>query len=199
MPVQNRISPAEFDESQEASEGAISKITQGTLTVCSVKTRRHSFRADAVRQADTSRGKTHRKEGAYMLSPFHQHPYADTGCAPRRRRVLIVDDQPDTLRSCANLLQVAGFEVATAADGVEALRVALQFQPATVLLDIELPGIDGFEVARRLRADATFKGLTIIAVSGCGSDEAREQAQAIGFDHYFSKPLHLSDLLCVLA
>ncbi len=96
------------------------------------------------------------------------------------------------------MLLLCGFEVRIAADGFEALRVASEFQPAIVLLDIGLPGLDGFEVARRVRADLTLKAMTIIAVTGYGDEEARQQAKAIGFNHYLVKPVLLAELLVLL-
>jgi two-component system, chemotaxis family, CheB/CheR fusion protein len=113
-------------------------------------------------------------------------------------RVLIVDDYLDTARVCARMLQLAGFEVATAPDGFAALKVASEFQPSIMLLDIELPDIDGFEVARRLRADANFKALTLIAFTAFGSDEYRSRAKVVGFDHYIVKPVPFAELLSVL-
>jgi DNA-binding response OmpR family regulator len=72
------------------------------------------------------------------------------------------------------------------------------FQPTVVLLDIGLPGIDGFEVARHIRADATLEAITIIAVTSDGSEEARKQADVTGFDQYLVKPLLFADLVALL-
>ena len=74
------------------------------------------------------------------------------------------------LASVRKLLQLAGFEVATAPDGLDAIRVACEFQPSIMLLDIGLPDIDGFEVARRLRADSKFNAMTLIAVTAYSSE-----------------------------
>jgi CheY-like chemotaxis protein len=112
--------------------------------------------------------------------------------------VLVVDDHPDIVLTLARMLQSSGFEVRTSRDGFEALKVASEFQPTTVLLDIGLPDIDGFEVARRLRADATCKAMTIIAVTGYGDDDSRQRAKASGFDHFFVKPVLFMDLLLLL-
>jgi DNA-binding response OmpR family regulator len=112
--------------------------------------------------------------------------------------VLVVDDDPNIVRGFAVVLRSAGFEVRTAADGFEALRAASAFQPAVVLLDIGLPGIDGFEVARHLRSDAALKAITIIAVTSDGSEEARRQADLIGFDRFVVKPVLFADLVALL-
>ncbi len=96
------------------------------------------------------------------------------------------------------MLQVAGFEVATASDGFEALKIALEFEPSVMLLDIGLPDIDGFEVARRLRADSKLKAMTLIAFTAFASDEDRSRAKAAGFDHFLAKPIPFAELLSAL-
>jgi DNA-binding response OmpR family regulator len=116
----------------------------------------------------------------------------------RGTRVLIVDDCCDTAHACAKLLRLAGFEVATAFDGFEALRLASEFHPRITLLDIGLPDIDGFEVARRLRADARFKTMTLIAFTAFGSEEMRSRANEGDFDRFLFKPMPSADLLAVL-
>jgi DNA-binding response OmpR family regulator len=113
-------------------------------------------------------------------------------------RVLIVEDYLDTARVCAKMLQLSGFEVATASDGFEALRIAFEFEPSIMLLDIGLPDIDGFEVARRLRADSKLKAMTLIAFTAFASDESRSRAKAAGFDHYLAKPIPFAELLSAL-
>jgi DNA-binding response OmpR family regulator len=131
-----------------------------------------------------------------VLTDRHRSEGADD---PRGgTRVLIVDDFLDTTRVCAKMLQLAGFEVAIAPDGFEALRVASEFQPSIMLLDIGLPDIDGFEVARRLRADAKFKAMVLIAFTAYASEESRSRAHAVGFDHYVVKPIPFAELLSLL-
>ena len=114
-------------------------------------------------------------------------------------RVLVVDDYLDTARVCAKMLRSAGFEVATASDGFEALKISSEFEPSVVLLDIGLPNIDGFEVARRLRADAKFESVILVAFSAYGSQESRSRAKETGFDHFLVKPVSFNQLLSVLA
>jgi DNA-binding response OmpR family regulator len=115
-----------------------------------------------------------------------------------RARVLVVDDCTDIAFYCAKMLQSAGFEVAIAHDGCEALRIAFEFQPTVTVLDIGLPDIDGFEVGRRLRADAKFKSMTLIAFTAYASEEARSHARSVGFDYYLVKPVPFAELLSVL-
>ncbi len=110
-------------------------------------------------------------------------------------RVLVVDDSLDIVRTFALLLQHAGFEVRTASKGRDALKVAAEFHPQFALLDVGLPDLDGYEVARRIRADLMLQAMTLIAITAYGYDESRSQARAAGFDHYLVKPVHLGDVL----
>jgi len=116
----------------------------------------------------------------------------------QRVRVLVVDDSLDIVRTCAVLLQFAGFEVRTAANGHDALKVAAEFRPQITLLDIGLPDLDGYEVARRLRADLTQQMMTLIATTAYGGAEDRRRAKAAGFDHHLVKPLHFYNLLSLI-
>ena len=110
------------------------------------------------------------------------------------RRILIVDDNTDSARSLATLQKRRGHETHTAFTGPEAVAAAAEFLPEVVLLDIGLPGMDGFEVARRLRAMPALRGVLIIAMSGYGRDEDRAEAKQAGFDEYLVKPVDLEQL-----
>jgi len=107
--------------------------------------------------------------------------------APIPRRILLVDDNRDLAESLAALLRLSGHEVALAADGPEALRNLEASRPDVALIDIGLPGMNGYEVARRLRAQGC--GARLVAVTGYGGREEREQSQDAGFDDYFVKPI----------
>ncbi len=110
------------------------------------------------------------------------------------RRILIVDDNEDSTRSMAILQRRRGHETRTAFTGPDAVAVAAEFLPEVVLLDIGLPGMDGFEVARRLRAMPARAGAFLVAMSGYGSNEDRVEARAAGFDEYLVKPVDLAVL-----
>ena len=110
------------------------------------------------------------------------------------RRMLIVDDNEDAATSMAMLQRRRGHETRTASTGPDAVAVAAEFAPEVVLLDIGLPGMDGFEVARRLRAMPALAGAFLVAMSGYGSDDDRATAREAGFDEYLIKPMDL-DLL----
>jgi len=114
-------------------------------------------------------------------------------------RVLIVDDNQDSARATALLLRKVGHHVDLAFDGHEGLRQAEAFQPDVVLLDIGLPGLDGFEVASRLRQHETLGGVGLVAVSGYGLDGDRQKAREAGFDAHLLKPVSYDQLLETLA
>ena len=104
------------------------------------------------------------------------------------RRVLVVDDNLDAAESTAAFLRLEGHEVKTVADGHSALNSLKVFDPHVIVLDIGLPGLDGFEVARRLRARGDTSHALLIAVTGYGQREDRQRASEAGFDYYFVKP-----------
>jgi len=110
------------------------------------------------------------------------------------RRMLIVDDNEDSARSMSSLQRLRGHETRIAFTGPDAVAAASEFAPEVVLLDIGLPDMDGYEVARRLRALPALAGAFIVGMSGYGSDEDRAHARDAGFDEYMVKPVNL-DLL----
>jgi len=114
-------------------------------------------------------------------------------------RVLVVDDNVDTARGLAKLLTRAGHEIIMAHDGPQALAQAREQTPQAIVLDIGLPGMDGFEVARKLRKDASSRDTLIIAVTGYGQDEDRQRAMDAGFDHHLVKPVDLKRLKMLLS
>jgi two-component system CheB/CheR fusion protein len=112
--------------------------------------------------------------------------------APEKsRRILIVDDNVDSAQSMATLQRLRGHEIRCAFTGAEAVSIAADFAPEVVLLDIGLPGMDGYEVARRLRAMPTLAGTFIVATTGYGGSEDRANAKEAGFDEYLIKPVDL--------
>jgi CheY-like chemotaxis protein len=107
----------------------------------------------------------------------------------RRRRILVVDDYEDSVTMMAAVLKSKGYEVATARNGTAALEIATTFRPELVLLDIGLPEINGYEVARQLRKIPAMAGTFIIALSGYGTEQDRGQAYEAGFNHHLTKPI----------
>jgi len=118
---------------------------------------------------------------------------------PPGLRVLVVDDCPDTTGSLAVLLRARGCEVGAANDGETALALAGDFRPDVVLLDLGMPRMDGYEVARRLRLDARARGVVIVSVSGFGDPEHVRKALSAGCDFHVVKPMELDDLFRTLA
>jgi len=121
------------------------------------------------------------------------------GAPACRRRILVVDDNKDSAESLARLLQMFSHVTRTAYDGPSALNAVESFQPDVVLLDIGMPGMDGFAVARQLRLMPRPDKLLIIALTGYGSDEDRRRSQETGIDHHLTKPARLEVLQTLLA
>jgi two-component system CheB/CheR fusion protein len=114
-------------------------------------------------------------------------------------RILVVDDHVDGAESVALVLRLSGHEVRVVHDGQAALDAAEAFRPEVVLLDIGLPGMDGLEVARRLRQQPEFRDVLLVALTGYGRDEDRIRTQEAGFDVHLVKPVHANDLPPLLA
>jgi len=108
--------------------------------------------------------------------------------------VLVVDDSRDVVESLAMVLRGWGHEVCVAYDGRGALDAAPAFAPDLVLLDIGMPGMDGYQVAQRLRQVEGGKGLTLVALTGYGQDEDRSRSREAGFDYHMVKPVEPADL-----
>jgi two-component system CheB/CheR fusion protein len=115
------------------------------------------------------------------------------------RRVLVVDDNVDAADSIALLLRLGGHEVRVAHDGPTALLIARAFRPQVVFLDIGMPGMDGYEVARRLRREPGPQPALLVALTGWGHDEDRRRSQEAGFDHHLVKPVDPAALVQLLA
>lgn len=113
----------------------------------------------------------------------------DTGHSIPKRRLLVVDDNRDAAESMSMLLELWGHDVAYAYDGPSALETAEQWHPQAVFLDIGLPGMDGYEVAEKLRELPHAKDVVLIAITGYGQDDDRARSQRAGIDHHLVKPV----------
>ena len=118
--------------------------------------------------------------------------------ARRAARVLIVDDNQDLARGLARLLEIRGHIVQIAHDGSTGFERAKEWRPEFVLLDLGLPGMDGFQVAALLRHDPDTRAAVIIAISGYGQEEDRNRSKQAGFDHHLVKPISSVELFKVL-
>ncbi|MHB9144501.1 MAG: PAS domain-containing hybrid sensor histidine kinase/response regulator [Symbiobacteriia bacterium] len=119
--------------------------------------------------------------------------------ASRSLRVLVVDDSADTTDSLAKLLHEVGHDVRAAYDGLSALAVAIDFQPEVVLLDIGLPGLDGYTVAERFRQHPMLRHTVLVAMTGYGQESDRLRSHQAGFNHHLVKPTDFSDVQRILA
>jgi signal transduction histidine kinase len=134
-----------------------------------------------------------------QLSALEQSMTNAEGPTRTQRRILVADDNNDALESLATLLQLSGHEVYTAANGAVALESAEQHRPEVALLDIGMPKLDGYEVARRIRAQPWGQRITLVALTGWGQDSDRRRSQEAGFDSHLVKPLDLDKLTELLA
>jgi len=114
------------------------------------------------------------------------------------RRVLVVDDSVDGAQAMALILKYDGHDARIAHSGPAAVAEAREFLPEVVFLDIGLPGMSGYEVARELRADPKLREVVLIALTGWGTDEDRRKTREAGFDHHFVKPVELDAVESVL-
>lgn len=117
---------------------------------------------------------------------------------PSPRRILVVDDNPDITEALAIVLRLQGHEVRTAADGIEAVQMALDFVPDVAVIDIGLPGQDGCEVARHLRQEPGLRETVLIAHSGYGHNQDRSASRAAGFEYHLVKPIDPNELQALL-
>jgi len=116
-----------------------------------------------------------------------------------RSRILVVDDNRDTTATLALILERSGHYVHVAHDGLEAVQAAAAFRPDVVLLDIGLPKMNGFEVAKRIRQQRGKGDVALVAVTGWGQQEDRRRAMEAGFDHHLTKPVEMATLMELLA
>jgi signal transduction histidine kinase len=153
--------------------------------------------ADPVEAQREAAMETAAASGSEMASAMT--PLVTAGAARMARRILIADDNNDALESLATLLQLSGHEVFTATNGGTALQSAERHLPEVVLLDIGMPLLDGYEVAKRIRAQPWGQRITLVALTGWGQDSDRRRSREAGFDSHLVKPLDLETLTDLLA
>ena len=146
--------------------------------------------SEFILRMPASKGSTTPKREPKAILPLSQRPTS---------RVLVVDDNIDTATALSKLLRLLGHDVKVAHDGLAALEIAKTHRPEIVLLDIGLPGMDGYQVAANLRKEECCKHATIIAVSGYGQEEDRRRALHAGFDHHLIKPVDYDSLMTLFA
>ena len=144
----------------------------------------HPFRAAKYAQITTT---AQRHTGKFSLSE-------NTG-RPLSGRILVVDDLSDAAASLALVCELYGAEARVASDGLQALALGAAFHPDVVLMDISMPNMDGYEAARRLRAESWGKNAVLIALTGWGRPGDIEAARAAGFDGHLLKPVEAEALI----
>lgn len=112
-----------------------------------------------------------------------------TGMPPKRRRLMVIDDNRDAAESMSMLFELWGYEVVCAFDGRTALETATRYRPDAVFLDIGLPGMDGYEIAERLRELPGSGSTVLVAITGYGQDEDRRRSREAGIDLHLVKPV----------
>jgi CheY-like chemotaxis protein/two-component sensor histidine kinase len=135
-----------------------------------------------------------RLPGVSVRAPISARQSATEASASPGYRILIADDNRDAAESLAMLLEMSGHEVRTAEDGEAALAVTEQFLPHAAFIDIGMPRLNGYEVAKRVRREAWGASVLLIALTGWGQDDNKRQAFESGFDHHLTKPVDPSQL-----
>jgi len=139
-----------------------------------------------------------------VLAENHAHraPLPGTESKPqpssqftRHHKILVVDDEPQVLKMTARILEAKGYEIENAADGFEAGIQVLEFKPDLVFLDLYIPGMDGFEVCRKIKENPKTAIIVVVAVTGYDNDENRERIMKAGADGYLTKPVERKHLL----
>jgi CheY-like chemotaxis protein len=113
--------------------------------------------------------------------------------------ILVIDDNPANLKLLRMLLLGEAYEVRTAGDAAEALAVLAEFHPRLILMDLQMPGMDGFELTRRLKADPATRDIMIVALTAYAMKGDEERARAAGCDGYVSKPIDTRTLPALIA
>jgi len=137
----------------------------------------------------------HKDNPISVLSPVNGHAIG----AGKTLRILIVDDNADSATALAMCLQSQGFDIQISYNGEDGIAAAKKFLPDAVLLDIGLPDIDGYEVAKRLRQDNLLHAVLIIAMTGYSGEADKMRAESVGFNHYLVKPINFSKLQDLLS
>jgi two-component system alkaline phosphatase synthesis response regulator PhoP len=113
-------------------------------------------------------------------------------------RILIIDDEPNIVLALELLMKKEGYEVRIVADGERAVQAATEFHPHLILLDIMMPGMDGYEVCQRIRTDALLKDVSIIMLTAKGREVEKEKGLALGADLYITKPFSTRQLVATV-
>jgi PAS domain S-box-containing protein len=136
---------------------------------------------------------------ATSLDVIEQTVEAPVTNVPTKRRILVVDDNADSAESLALLLRIQGNDTQIARDGIEAVEKAAEYKPDVILLDIGMPGMNGYEACQAIRRESWGTEALVIAMTGWGQAEDRRRSAEAGFDHHLVKPIDHAELLRLLA
>jgi signal transduction histidine kinase/CheY-like chemotaxis protein len=182
-----------FSQGQRSMDRGASGLGIG-LTLVKRLTEMHGGTVTAA-SAGTDRGSRFTLQLPSIAPPVQPASLAsDPLRISKLRRVLLVEDNEDARRSMVTILRYYGYRVFEAADGFEGIATAEEIQPDCAIIDIGLPQYNGYEVAKRLRATPACRNMLLIALTGYGSENARHEAEAAGFDDYLVKPVSPKDL-----
>jgi len=112
-----------------------------------------------------------------------------------KSKILVVDDEPDILKVVTFILKKTGYEIFSAVDGKEALKLIKDKRPDLILLDLRLPVIDGYEVCRKVKSDDSLKAIPVLLLTASGVDSVAQKAQTLGAEDFIIKPFSKEDLL----
>lgn len=116
----------------------------------------------------------------------------------KNKRILIVEDHPANLKLMKELLEMKGLEAHAVSDGLEVQKAACDLKPDLILMDLQIPNLDGYEATRRLKADPGTAGIPVVAVTAYALSEDEKRTRAEGFADYFSKPLAIPAFMSML-
>jgi len=153
----------------------------------------------AVASEGAGKGSTFTVRLPAIARPVETRAPAPSPRPTAARRVLVIEDNDDSRQMLRELIRLLGHEVYEAVDGVTGVSSALTLEPDLALVDIGLPGIDGYEVARRLREHPAGRRLLLVALTGYGLPEDRERSRSAGFDLHLVKPVDPARLAQLLA
>lgn len=137
---------------------------------------------------------TPRRQDCVTFVRDRQEPPLESQPPGSSLRILVADDSGDTADSLAMLLEVLGHQARTARDGIAALEIAADFTPDVLFLDVTMPGMDGYEVGRRIRLEPWGADALLVAVTGWGHDDDRRRSREAGFDVHLVKPIDIGAL-----
>ena len=187
-----------FSAPRKATEAELESATRLThsaaIIIAHYQETQNRLRAEAALQESAPKERAPSPIIDSKRNATARHSSMETSGDVVSRRILIVDDNSDGAQSLAMLLRMAGHETRVASDGLDAITQAEGSPPEIMLIDIGLPNLNGYEVCRRIRAQAWGQSMLLIAITGWGREDDRAQAKMAGFDHHFVKPVDIDVL-----